>query len=273
MTRPELLKLIDICRDEADLQMPEFKPLADELASDPALARHWENSRRFDRSVREALRDVAVPPGLDERLLRALEAQTGSTPEPGLRVASAARPADVSNVRSGRWSRRWKGGLALLAAAAAVLAAIVTLWPGSVPTLAIREDDVPAWVGMLQESNWLALPPRDPGLGQLSAPPVRWQSLRGLPGSVRIVCYELQSAGPRALLFVAHGKPRHELPAVPPPQGYPVVPWSVGIWRGEAAVYVLAVRGGTGDYQRILRRDSHPVAAAPARAICPIARV
>ncbi|MBW3540930.1 MAG: hypothetical protein KY476_11720 [Planctomycetes bacterium] len=84
----------------------------------------WERLQAIDAAVGEALRDVPIPDGLEERLLASLGEQPSQASAES--VADVVVPSEPVSVppRSSRWLRR----SAAVAAAAAVVLAAAFLW-------------------------------------------------------------------------------------------------------------------------------------------------
>jgi hypothetical protein len=286
MNPVDLRKLIDSCRNEGDLRLPEMKPLADQLASDRALQRDWERARDWDAAIREAMNEVPIPAGLEERLFQALTeresaAIVGNGPGEPAPAAEVVAPPAVEELpspvpRKRGTPRGWKWVGSLVGLAAAVLL-VVLAWPRSAPMVAANEVDlVDPWVKCLRPAAWThdRFPEHDFPLPGQIVRPYRWQSLSGLPASLRVVCYQLPASGNRAYLFVARCRPRSALPVAPPTRPYPVPPWSAGAWRTTNALYLLAVEGDAGQYRQVLRGGSNWVASARAAGrFCPVDKV
>jgi hypothetical protein len=280
MNRTDLQKLMDVCRGEVDLQLEELQPLARQLAADPDVRRSWERSRRLDDSIRQALQDVPVPEGLEQRLLDRLAGSTvpGGTAKGNAAEANevrlngqaaecvaepAAGPQVLDSVQSARrpaWRHRW---VAVLASAAAILVAALVVWRPAQPAQDNELELVQEWVERVNDAKWSSegFPEQAfPLPAQLNVRPRRWQVLERLRGSWSVVCYELPSRGDHAWLFVARGKLPSMQANSPPPFPKSLSSWTVGAWGGPSAVYVLAVKGGTAAYQGILRVGAQRVA-------------
>jgi hypothetical protein len=287
MNQSDLRKWIEACRSEADLTLPEAATLSEKLESDPQLRRTWDRVRRQDEMVRAALQQVAVPDGLKERILLQLEQTAASA------VASSAQSASISladaaidaaaegslpgeigvsprsppnHLHRRQLSTRWRWWISSLVGLAAIVVCAFTIFRQPASSIDNEMELVRDWVGSLRETEWSnASPPLRtfPLPAQLAARPFQWQALAGGRGTPQVVCYELSSTGqrgPRAWLFVVATVPRPSLASHPPHSPYPVPPWSVGVWKGPSAVYVLVAQGGTDQYRRLLHFGASPVA-------------
>jgi hypothetical protein len=280
MNRTDLQKLMDVCRGDADLQLEELQPLAEQLATDPDARRLWERTRRWDESMRQALHDVPVPEGLEKRLLdrlagsavagsapKGIDAESGPIRSNGQAPAGDAEPLaapQVLNVpRLAGRPARLRQWAVVLGSAAALLAAVLVMWRPTQPQQDNELELVQEWLECVDDAEWSSEGSPEqmfPLPAQLNVQPRRWQVLEKLRGSWTVVCYDLPSRGDAALLFVARGK----LPSLqansPPPFPKSLSSWTVGAWSGPSTVYVLAVKGGTAAYQSILRVGSRRVA-------------
>jgi hypothetical protein len=247
--KPTIRELLDACRvDQHDPQRPELAaelaPLARELQTSPELLQAVEKSERFDRSVRAALDDVAVPAGLADRMLAGCEAAV---------VMPAAAMAANEIVASRSLSRRqWIALVSTAASLLIVLAGGYETWRWVMsPPRPLSNDELAA-----AATSWF----------DLSGPQTGWQSLdkaplaqyplsRGLKfGPTRwarldetTVVYELTRPGrQRALLFVKVGQ--RPLPGIT--KTFPLQRLgssgglALGAWQRGSVVYVLSVIEG-----------------------------
>src|SRR5688572_12247030 len=159
MNRSELQKLIDNCRGEADLHLPEVQPLAAKIASDPVVQNSWEKSQQIDAEIRQAIHDVPVPSDLEERLLAGLNFSATALAAPQSDSEAIVVAPTVATKRSKHW-KAWSGAMAGIAAAILVC---VLIWPAEEPSLATEEDahqQTIAWIEQLNASSWqLTSPP------------------------------------------------------------------------------------------------------------------
>jgi hypothetical protein len=178
----ELREQIDACRAGSDdLHLPELAGLAqavghdgaaENTADETAIAREFDRSQRFDRSVVSALHDVSVPAGLLERLL----AQTAAAKLEGTAtlegsvdraVESAdttpAGEASVVKAPTSRTSRRWLIGAGVLAASALAVGAVlfaVRSGPRDISQAELVNQLIPAWnAKLLGGARWATVPP------------------------------------------------------------------------------------------------------------------
>jgi hypothetical protein len=122
--------MMEACRPgQDDLADPEMAALARALAESPELSRLHERIERFDAAMADAFRDVAVPDGLQSRILARLDAESAARDVPSSEPMEASIERDVSDTsvspppRTTR--RRWylaAGGLAAVAATVLVFA-------------------------------------------------------------------------------------------------------------------------------------------------------
>ena len=295
MNRSDLQKLIDCCRSDADLQLPEFQPLAEMVATDPVVQRSWEKSQQMDAEIRQTIRDVAVPAGLQDRLLAALAhpvavslerpkslerpndfaAQAASTViETSDDIqADATLAGDAPSIVGPDRKSNWKAWSVACAGIAALVLVSVSMWPTSEPSLATEDDartQALQWIAHLDSAQWqLSNPPTAfPLPTQLRKRPSGWQDVSPRPGSLRVVCYDLSSAGPKALLFVAWTRQQSNLAMAPPANAYPKEKWRIAVWKANSGngslVYLLAVETGSNQYPDLIRGPSPLAALAPA---------
>jgi hypothetical protein len=313
MNRTDLWKLIEVCRSEADLQLPEFRELAEQIAADPSVRLRWERSQQVDDAIRNAVRDVSVPAGLEDRILnrlaaasspavvpdqepehRQIEAQQTGTLQTGAQhtgsqqtgVAGETRLASDVREASGMGSVtaagpanvwRWRRRVAAMATVAILLVLVGVWWRPAPPSQRGERELAQHWLEGVNESRWQdanfpaqAYPPPV----ELTARLVRWQPVPRAHGSWQVVCYELASAGGRALLFVARGDASPTLSKTPPRDpAWSISPWSLAMWQGRDAVYVLAVQGGSGTFQRVLRVGPRQITRVQFHRSCPTGKV
>ena len=252
MDERTLHELIDTCRpDGDDLQQPDMAPLAARLADDPALAEAFRQAKQFDRAVGDAMDDVALPEGLQDRLLGALQ------------CAPQGEPADVPTVeRPVRhvWTRRRAVAASLAALAAAVLVVVgvqlLTPEPIAVDQLAVQADK---WRTSLSSVPWNervdAAPLETRPVPDSVLPlPEAWKTVPTTYDSAAVV-YRLGNGRREALLFVFDGAGREsELAGSPPHEPQPGTGgWQWGIWQQDGLVFVLAVEGDRSEYRRLVK--------------------
>lgn len=295
MNRTDLQKLIDACRSDADLRLPEFRPLAELIASEPSVRRSWEKSQKIDTAIRQAVRDVPVPEGLEGRLLDSVFGAislsthvTGPAGEKGagrevdmpalVAIAGGAAQGLIRSQRS-----NWKAWTVALTGIAALLLAWFALRPNRESPLATHDDVIQQasqWIDQVKQTGWRsdAPPGNYPLPVQFNQSRYPWQSVSA--GSLRVICYDLASKGPRARLFVAWTTRTPNLDNQPPKQAYQLDRnWSAAAWKTTVAkgsyVYVLAVRNeDKQQYQRLIGpRPNVAVSGRAANKSCASGRV
>jgi|GEM_PF-5256336 len=232
--KPTLRELLDACRaDQHDLQRPELAaelaPLARELQAQPELQQLAERSERFDRNVRAALDDVAIPAGLTERMLAGCE-------------AAAVTPA----VRQ-TWSRRQL--LAILSTAASLLILVAggylgIQWVVDQKQRPVAVDQLTAtatkWCDLSgPAANWKsgAAPTSQFPLDRaIIVGPARWAQI-----DKNTVVYELirKRDGKRARLFVQRTNRPHQIKTFPSTRLSTSGPHSMHAWQRNGYVYVI----------------------------------
>jgi len=246
----ELRQQIDACRTGGDdLHLPELSGLAEALGQDgvaknsaveAAVAREFDRSQRFDRSVIAALQDVSVPTGLLERLLQktAARAEAGDPGDAVLQVAvsrvvsepvtsePAVTPRDQAAVAAPARSKLTRRGWLLRAGSIGVVAAVllglaVVMRPTQPRTISQAElaGIIQNWVEQTNtRTRWQSMKPSPPAGFPVGAAWARWQtawcSIQIAAGE-SAVAYELRSSGPKARLFVVRTPHRYTVPATP----------------------------------------------------------
>jgi hypothetical protein len=301
MNEREIREAIDACRPGSDdLSLPEMAELADLIRRDSRVRQWYERAQRFDATIGEAFRDVQPPDGLLSRLLASACLPESPAGMPGDHLApatcdtsseqgGAAQPgtAPVERRRAVRsWRLVWIGPLT--AAAAILLLALIPFWRRSAPPIdgGRIADAADQWIHsvMQDQAPWRDLQSGSlepyPCPAALKVRPSAWRPFDarlpdrsgpaplGHPAAV----YELRSkTGQRqALLFVVRTSRRLDVrntPPVPPTQG--TGGWSIGIWREQQVLYVLAVKGDVRRYQSLIK-PPHGLACRPP-ALRPIA--
>jgi hypothetical protein len=241
-------------------------PLAQRLLADPQLAEAFAGAQRFDMLVAEALDDVPIPLGFEQRLLSALMAGMQAAPvaqaaleEPAQLPAESPTTETAHSPRvvpfpASRTHRRWLVGVA--AAAAALLVGAWLAWPRS----QLTADSLPvaaqqwfldfdlaaaAWESTTVPAGY-TFPVHD-----LGARKPRWAAVQTSDG-YHLAAYDLSLPGVTAVLFVLDGGPSG-LPSQPPttPQRSTGAE-SVAVWKAGGLTYALVVRGDARAYQRFL---------------------
>lgn len=240
-TNPTIRELIDACRpDQHDPQRPELAadlaPLARELESQPELVAAVKRSERFDRNVRSALDDVALPAGFAERLLAKCEAA----------VVTPAAPEEKPRKSSRRkWLAQLSIAASLLIVSLAAYPAINTIWQARQPVTSdeLAQTAVTWFDACGPGVQWIPVNEKILAEYPLSS------ALRFRPKVFRqvdesTVAYYLGSDGKRAILFVHQAKRPHPLLSNSPYRALPVSGGiSLGAWKRDDVVYVIGVTG------------------------------
>ncbi len=279
----QLRQQIDACRAGSDdLHRPELADLAkamgdgaaDPAAVDPAVVREFDRAQRFDRCVVSALHDVAVPPGLLQKLL--IQASTPAVGEHADlldgSVTAAAQidsppsggDATIVSAPAGPGVRRLTFfrlvGLGIVAAS--LLAAGYVWWPVTPQQILQVElaGDVGNWMTeATQASGWQTGPaPSFPAADMLprGRAIAGWRSFRTARGEP-VVVFNLMDGNETVRLFVIATPHRYSVRPVPltPLLGM-TGNWNVGAWQREGGpLYVLVVgrgRRSPDDYVRVV---------------------
>ena len=271
MDERKIQEAMDACRPGSDdLHLPELKPLADSLPSDPARQVAFARVQRLDVRLGAAVRDVAVPEGLAARILGRIE--TASTSACGLAPAARMARSETGGVTeiskpiaSNR--RKWIARVAAVAAAVAVTATMWALWPRheSLSRDRLLAQSAGWHSQLIASAGWTRLPPHEmlrdyPLSAAVRAGAERWLDASDAVGQ-DAVAYELATpAGRRATLFVI---PARDAVAGATP---PLTPQSstggvmIGCWQSQGMVYVLVVEGDERSYQSLLDASPQPLA-------------
>ncbi len=269
MERSNLRESLDACRPgSADLAHSELADARAELDADAGLRRRVRRAEQFDRSVAGAMQDVAVPAGLQERLLAALGS---ALPAESAAVDAAPRP-DTAAPSDGKVDTRRRApmlvGSAFLALATGLLVTLTVRWffggdewaPRSITDAAVQkfaaEYDPRQPQGWTQHAQQSKSNPLSRQLVHDQQPPQRSVSkVAGCSGTA----YRLRSRqGAFATLLVL--VPRATLngfPTKPPrsPQS-DTAGCAASSWCENDRLYVLVVSGGAEEYRTFLRRPS-----------------
>lgn len=275
----ELLEGIESCRPGSDdLQTPELSAIARQVAEDPEARQLYEAVQQSDAALAEAFHDVAVPQGLAQRLLHAIEssAEAVDSGEPTDDLAAGRgtpddRPLDPSDAveLSHSVSQQGDAGkprpsrrrFALAATACLLIVVGVSLVAVMTRPAIYREQAVfdqadeafsaiepDAWTNV----RWQPMPEARPLSRRVRGEVVAWQHVRGL-GDRRAVA--VRFSDPRVTLLIFRpDKSVQDLPSVPPRTPRRSAEQSsgtnIGAWQSEGMVYVLMVRGPRELYQR-----------------------
>jgi hypothetical protein len=182
---------LDVCRPSgADLELPEFAPLAHAITHDETWRARWQTAQVADNSLRRKLEDLPLSPGLEARLRQKLGLADAAAP-----VVNSAASSDepvVSPVVPGNSQRRWRTrrwfSLAGLASVALATLGAVAFWqaanrptlPDSPETLARLGEQ---WAAMARgASQWdtqlSELPGGRDGRALVAGERTRWRVLR-----------------------------------------------------------------------------------------------
>ncbi len=142
--------------DPAD-DLPDFEAALALTRTNPELKAWWEREQEFNRALESHLCAVPPPPDLRDRILQAIESDSGST-------ASSRAPANLIPFLN--WALP-------IAAAAAVLIAVFTLLPQQDPASSSVDPALPGLIAYLDQSLYLEdtiqLETRSRSLGELQA--------------------------------------------------------------------------------------------------------
>lgn len=260
MNDRDLISGLDACRPASgDLSQPELNALAERVATDGRAAEIHVRIQRIDAAMRRAMHNVALPSGLENRLLARLhEAALGNTqrlntPPPPTDTASAGRNTSLSR----RQWLVWSTGLA--SAIAASVAAVMFFRPA--PPL--ERYDLEAgrdWHNQIVAAHdWQSVKPNDlDELAQqadLQLVPQRYRDASEVVGR-DAYAYDLTiPGGATATLFVIPQATRAGLPTSPParPQSS-TLGLSIAYWQRGDVIYVVVIESDRlEDYQRLVK--------------------
>lgn len=268
--RPTLREQIDACRpDSDDLHLPEHAADLAELKAGVQQSAEirglWERSQRDDRAIRGAMLDVALPIGLEQRLLAAVQAaheQPLACVEKVVDEEVTVQEA-VSSVRyvSTTIRRRWVVSTIALTAAASILAAYLGSQFLSSPQEPISKDLLAAQVqDWLQAAdplnmNWdaKATNNRFPGRS-LYGKVEQAGSVVTRQGTITVYDVRLSNGSSQAVLLVLPTTAVYRVDSMPASKVEVSGHWNVGSWQTDGVLYVLAVRrGGDTNLQHFIR--------------------
>lgn len=249
-----ILQAIDACRPGSkDLDRPEFHSLAVRVREDPRIAELYRRVQRLDRRIATTFQAAAVPGGLEQRILRGLEASAAMRP-----VANSGRAVG----HAAPWRRRVMG---IVAAAAAVLVIVGAWWIWSsgprittdnIWTMAAR------WCEGVDPQSWRPMataPDGYPTSPRVLARPFGWQPVRPALGGGGVL-YDLSGpAGPPALLLVIRSRVEG-LPTRPPGQPLWTQNRSMAAWQSGPLLFVLILDGPPERYRRYVDNRPPPLA-------------
>lgn len=273
----ELLEAVRPERDGAD--DPLVKELRDRLESRPELVGQLRDLQNVDRELAQALRNVPIPLGLEERILIHLtqvlqdsepagglceDLASGSTGAPS---GVAIGPAIHCSPAEGRvlTRRNWLVALLSGACAAGLGSVAVWLWRNRVKPRPLTPTELATGVAQVFEQTLdqfgtgRLLSTEPPPAGYRMSREIRlfpgatvtWRSVA--VGRITAVVFDIaQPGGEQGSLF-AIAEAIEGLPPFPPYR--PVLQTSrssLGWWRETQNAFVLAVLGGPRIYQRFL---------------------
>lgn len=277
-------QLMDACRPLSDdLDQPEMDRLANAMREDDEIRQQFERCQRLDREITAAYQDVAVPGGLSQRILDALdeagaasEIATGEgashdsrTDESVPRVPEEDPVSDDDRVAVRESAtprgqgRRWALAASIVAALTWIVFLLNPFPPAPVKPDQLA-DDVEQWLKSERLAVW-----SDAWQDDFSAPaleryqldePVQmgtrvgWQPLSTAYDEQAVV-YRLQLRSETATLFVIRSQQPFAVPTNPLMKVPATGGWSIGVWQSDAKLFVLAVHGDQNDLHQFIRQQ------------------
>lgn len=268
-----LLEAIDACRPGGnDHELPETAFLGELFERDHASRELFARLQQFDASIDAAMHRVAVPRGLEHRLLAALsatreEARSDAvsaaldSPAPAAEDDAAPTVAPIPRRRTSR--RVW---IASGVATAAALLVAYWFWPANEYTyegvLAFGQEFFAADAQQRGSgvSPTVKAPPKGYRLSRFVNPhsSPKWRYVKGFLGR-NGVAYDLELGNVRATLYVVKVAGTPKSPHVLPGAGQSPIrhPASSGqnptdAWIENGFLYVLVVEGSEDDYQQFI---------------------
>jgi hypothetical protein len=213
----------------------------------------------MDEKLAATLHDVAVPDGLDVRLIECLA--TAENEQRTTKNEEVAVPRSSFLIPS--WA--WAGG-GLLATAGALLLAV---WLGMythenlteqyVLDEAIRSFDVGAdQSGQLLVERVPSGHPFSPAVLQVRG--TKWRPLEGFLGRSGVVYHMPGAAGSHAALYVIAAEPVEGVGGAPALRPFTTAGCCASAWREGRLLYVLVVQGDPSTYHAYLNLSRGPVA-------------
>jgi hypothetical protein len=268
----ELARPDDIAPDGAAGD-PAFAALSEALRNDARLAESLRRRVRFDARVRERFERVAVPSGLEARLLAAIvadsvaaapfdQAVAGATTAAASEANAAVQPSGSERPSSRGWrrARRLWGAAAV---AATLVGAAFFLFPWQVRErtpndLASSALELWAAPGSHPAGQPLTRLPEAWALGRHAAAPLRsstWRSVQAAGRTGVLVEWKLASGRAAGLLILPASGPDRIAPLANRPQSVAGASGggAVAVWREGDLVYVLVAPGGEDDLRRMIR--------------------
>lgn len=254
--KQRVIEALEACRPGSnDSASPELG-LSELLATDAKLRELHGRLELADARIQAAMADVAVPDGLEQRIL--------------VRLAAAEEQLPVIPAR--RISRRgwWVAAAGLTAVAASVFLAVWASMPEPVPMdeagvlAAVCQQFVQEAEPDLAKGRPLAEsePPAQFPISRAVArvPDIRWRVIHGLLGR-QSVAYDYPGVENRRATLYVSALSSSEVAQTRPPK-HPM--HSTGglyasVWREGDLLYVLVVRGDLRTYQRLVPAPSRPL--------------
>lgn len=236
MDRRLLRERLDAVRSGSDdLSLPEMSQVRQALKEHPELAQEVASRRNFDARLRDAMFDVPVPDGLEQRILSSLAQEWGQSP------GELSRPAVPPVAITRRQALAWGGALAASVLAAGVYWTTGTNTPQTIPLADLQDTAAQLLAGTIE---------RVPFRGSFTPqPPVgRWNRLQfdrqefGLfpsPSGHRAVAWSFTWNQARGVLI---NIPR-EFVSSPPNADRDYTGGSTVAWSEQDFVYVCRVEG------------------------------
>ena len=277
----EWLERIDACRGGSDdLRDELLAPLADELAADPRKRALFESVQQCDAAVTDAMEEVPVPAGLQNRLLAALanveatEAEATETSLENRWVDEAVGAGDAQQTDpetlaqpvetpARKVSRRQLFWTALSVGTAASLGGVGLVasryWLGKElsparvleETIAFHAQEVPVTLETSQPPRAL---PFSSAISK-SLHYLGWRRVDNFLGRPNLngIAFELERNGAQATLYV--------VPAtVDTLKSWPLsrpdtttAGRSISVWQGRSVMYVLVVNGDATAYRGFIK--------------------
>jgi len=281
-----LWESLEVCRPDRDeAPDPALGRLVEELAANPRLVDLYQQIQEGDARLAERFLEVAVPPGLAERLKNRLAAKSAETagmqlldesvasisagtfPPPQDTLPVLPRKAEKTGRQQRAVSRRWflaAGGLITAAAASFVMIYLgVHRADAYTPETALNEAirffvHERAKPGMLLEEQ---SPPKHFtfSLAVNGKKNARWRKIRDFLGRDG-VAFDLPTPdGARATLYVVQ-RSIDGTPSQPTFHPFTTGGCAVAAWHERQLLYVLVVQGCPRTFQQLLKVSHSPIA-------------
>lgn len=268
--RPTLREQMDACRaDSDDLLLPEHAADLAELKAGVQQSAEirglWERSQRDDRAIRGAMLDVALPIGLEQRLLAAVQAaqeqplacvETVTNEE--ISVPEVAAPSRQTPTMT---RRRWVVSTIALTAAASILAAYLGSQFLSSPQEPISKDllaaQVQEWLPVVSNVKWDAKTTQDKfPANSLRGDVAHSSSVASSQGTITVYDVRLSTSSSRALLLVLPATAKYPVSSLPFTELSVSGGWKVGAWQKSGVLYVLIVSERAASLKEFIRPQS-----------------